>query len=59
VPDLFDREVIDTYRLIIYIAGVLHQQVDFQFIDNLFMEYCFDLKKYILPNGVYRKSDKE
>lgn len=59
VPDLFDREVIDTYRLIIYIAGVLHQQVDFQFIDNLFMEYGFDLRKYLLPNGVCRKSDKE
>lgn len=51
VPDLFDREVIDTYRLIIYIAGILHQQVDFQLIDNMFLEYGFDLRKYILPNG--------
>ncbi len=59
VPDLFDREVIDTYRLIIYIAGVLHQQVDFQIVDNLFAEYGFNLNKYVLPNGVSRKSEEE
>ena len=59
VPDLFDREVIDTYRLIIYIAGVLHQLVDFEQIDNMFAEYGFDLNKYVLPNGESRKSDEE
>jgi len=52
VPDLFDREVIDTYKLINYIAGVLYQQVDFQLIDKMFSEYGFDLEEYILPNGV-------
>ena len=48
VPDLFDREVIDIYKLINYIAGVLHQPVDYQKIDNLFAEYGFDLNKYLL-----------
>ncbi len=48
VPDLFDREVIDTYKLINYIAGVLHEQVDFHFVDNLFADYGFDISKYKL-----------
>lgn len=48
VPDLFDREVIDTYRLIIYIAGVLNQQVDFKSVDIMFAEYGFHLQKYVL-----------
>ena len=59
VVNLYDREVIDTYRLIFYIAGILHQQVDFKQVDNLFAEYGFDLNKYVLANGVSRKSDKE
>lgn len=46
VPVLFDREIIDTYKLINYIAGILHQPVDFKVIDNLFLEYGFDLSKF-------------
>lgn len=58
VPDLFDREVIDTYRLITYIAGVLQQLVDFQTVDNLFAEYGFDLNKYVLPTtSIQRRND--
>lgn len=46
VPILFDREIIDTYKLINYIAGVLHQSVDYKMIDSLFLEYGFDLAKF-------------
>lgn len=45
---LFDREIIDTYKLINYIAGVLRQQIDFQKVDDLFAEYGFDLNNYVL-----------
>lgn len=46
VPTLYDREVIDTYKLINYIAGVLRQKVDFNIVDSIFLEYGFDLKRY-------------
>lgn len=48
VPDLFDREIIDIYKLINYIAGVLHQNVDYVKVDNMFLHYGFDLSKYQL-----------
>lgn len=48
VPTLFDREVMDTYKLIIYIAGVLHEDVDYKMIDALFLERGFDISKYTL-----------
>lgn len=48
VPTLFDREVIDIYKLINYIAGVLRENVDFSTIDTMFKEYGFDLNKYIV-----------
>lgn len=48
VPTLFDREVMDTYKLIIYIAGVLHEDVDYKMIDAMFLEYGFDINKYTL-----------
>lgn len=47
VCSLYDREIIDVYRIIIYIAGVLHQQVDYSHIDALFREYGFDLTRYV------------
>lgn len=46
VANLYDREIIDTYKLINYIAGVLHQSVDYKVVDNLFLEYGFDLAKF-------------
>lgn len=46
VCDLYDRELIDTYKIIIYIAGCLHETVDFKKVDALFMDYGFDLRKY-------------
>lgn len=48
VPTLFDREIIDTYKLIIYIAGVLHEDVDYKMIDEKFLEFGFDINKYTL-----------
>lgn len=46
VPTLYDREVIDTYKLINYIAGVLQQKVDFNIVDSMFLEYGFDLRMF-------------
>ena len=51
VPTLFDREIMDTYKLIIYIAGVLHENVDYKMIDTMFLEYGFDIDKYTLRNN--------
>lgn len=46
VPVLFDREIIDTYKLINYIAGVLRQPVDYKRVDSLFLEYGFDIENF-------------
>jgi hypothetical protein len=48
VKDLFPREVIQTYVIINYIAGVLREDIDFAEIDALFAEYGFDLNKYVV-----------
>lgn len=46
VENLFDREVIYTYVIINYIAGVLQEPVDFKTIDELFGIYGFNIQKY-------------
>lgn len=46
VKDLFPREIIQTYVVINYIAGVLREKIDFAEVDALFSEYGFDLDKY-------------
>lgn len=46
VKDLFPREIIQTYVIINYIAGVLREEIDFAEVDALFAEYGFDLKQY-------------
>lgn len=43
VPDLYSREVIQTYVIINYIAGVLKEDIDFKKIDRLFMDYGFNM----------------
>lgn len=43
VPTLMPREVIQTYEVINYIAGVLHEDVDYNQIDMLFNEYGYEL----------------
>lgn len=46
VKDLFPREIIQTYVVINYIAGVLREEIDFAEVDALFADYGFDLKQY-------------
>ena len=46
VKDLFPREIMQTYVIINYIAGVLREEIDFAEVDALFAEYDFDLKQY-------------
>lgn len=46
VKDLFPREIIQTYIIINYIAGVLREKVDFTEIDNLFSMHGFNLKLF-------------
>ena len=42
VKDLFSREIMQTYVIINYIAGVLREEIDFAEVDALFAEYGFD-----------------
>ena len=46
VKDLFPREIMQTYVIINYIAGVLREEIDFAGVDALFREYGFDLDVY-------------
>lgn len=46
VKDFFAREVLDVYKIIIYIAGVLHEKIDCMFLDSMFADYGFDLSQY-------------
>lgn len=48
VKDLFPREIMQTYVIINYIAGVLREEIDFVEVDGLFAEYGFDLKQYVV-----------
>lgn len=45
VPKLMPREVIQTYEIINYIAGVLHEGIDYRRVDALFEEYEYDVNK--------------
>lgn len=46
VMDLFPREITHTYCIINYIAGVLHESVNFAKVDDLFLDYGFDISKW-------------
>lgn len=48
VKDLFPREIMQTYVIINYIAGVLREEIDFAEVDGLFAKYGFDLKQYVV-----------
>ena len=51
VKDLFPREILYTYNIINYIAGVLHEDINYATVDALFKEYGFDLQQYnVLTN---------
>ena len=43
VKDLFPREIIQTYEIINYIAGVLNEEIDYKKVDNMFLDYGFNL----------------
>lgn len=43
VPDLFQREIIYTYQVILDIAAILREDVDFNFLDSLFMKHNLTL----------------
>lgn len=42
-PSLYSREVIQTYVIINYIAGVLREEVDFAAIDRMWRDHGFDI----------------
>lgn len=46
VKDLLSREITQTYAVINCIAAVLHEDIDFERVDNLFAEYGFDISRY-------------
>lgn len=48
VKDLFPREILQTYVIINYIAGVLREDIDFAEVDALFAEYGFNLKQFVV-----------
>ena len=48
VKDLFPREIMQTYVVINYIAGVLRENIDFEKVDELFTEYGFGLKQFVV-----------
>ena len=48
VKDLFPREIVQTYVIINYIAGVLREDIDFAEVDAIYTEYGFDLKQYVV-----------
>lgn len=51
VPSLYEREAIQTYVIINYIAAVLKEEPDYRVIDKLFFDYGFNLHEVgnILP----------
>ena len=49
VPDLFSREIIQTYQVILYIAGALREDVDYKYLDAMFRDYGFDISKFSVP----------
>ena len=45
---LFPREIIYTYVIINYIAGVLREEIDYAEVDALFNAYDFEIMKYLV-----------
>lgn len=46
VKDLFPREILQTYIIINYIAGVLKEEINYNRIDSIFHDYGFDLSQF-------------
>lgn len=49
--NLYQREVLDVYKIIMYIAHVLTTPVNHEILQNLFVKYGFDLQKYALKKN--------
>jgi len=45
-PVLYHREIIQTYEIINYIAWSLNEDISYKKVDELFLEYGFNLEKY-------------
>ena len=45
---LFGREIIYAYQIILYIAGVLNERVDFHKIDRIFLENGFEISRFLV-----------
>ncbi len=59
VKDLFSREIMQTYVIINYIAGVLREEINFSEVDALFADYGFCLKQYeIIIGNNYRSCQR-
>ena len=48
VKDLFPRELLQTYIIINYIAGILGEDIIFSEVDALFAKYGFDLRSFMI-----------
>lgn len=48
VPSLYDRELIQTYVIINYIARVLREDINFTRIDSIWQQYGFDIEMFSL-----------
>lgn len=46
VEVLYNRELLHTYQVIIYIAAVLEEAINFKDLDNMFEKKGFDLQKF-------------
>lgn len=46
VPSLMPREILQTYNIIIEIASILNEDINYKDIDNLFAEYNYDLVRF-------------
>lgn len=46
VPDLMPREILQTYNVVIEIASILNEAIDYTDIDKLFAEYNYDLERF-------------
>ena len=40
------REILQTYNVVIEIASILNEAIDYEDIDKLFVEYNYDLAKF-------------
>ncbi len=55
VPDLYAREIFQTYNIIVEIAQVLSEHIDYDCVNELFIQYGFDIKRFgveVVPSKI-------